>query len=79
MPRVLAVLAAVGLEGEVFSREVVRLSLPAAAAVPRFVDSIIPCMEAVIALLAAEAAVFRGEAGFRGDIGREKLLFIGEV
>ena len=77
LPRVLAVLAKVGLTGD-FSREAVRLSLPAAAAVPRFVDSNMPCIEAEMALVAAEAAAFRGDAGFSGETGREKLLLIGE-
>lgn len=78
MALMFAVLAMVGLAGDVFSREAVRLSLPAAAAVPLLVDSIMPCIEAEIALVAAEAADFSGDAGFRGDMGREKVLLIGD-
>lgn len=73
-----AVLAIVGLAGDAFSREAVRLSLPAAATVPRLVDSIIPCMDAEIAVVAAEAADLRGEAGLRGDTGRENAFLMGE-
>ena len=68
-----------GLAGDVFSREAVRLNLPAAAAVPRLVDSIIPCIDAEMALVAAEAAVLKGEAGLRGEIGRVKALFRGDI
>lgn len=79
MPRVLAVLAIVGFAGEVFSRDAVRLSLPAAAAVPRLVDSIMPCIDAEMALVAADAAVLKGDAGLSGDTGREKALFSGDI
>lgn len=71
-------LAAVGLVGDVFSRDAVRLILPAAAAVPRLVDSIIPCMEAEMAVVAADAADLSGDAGLRGDTGREKAFLMGD-
>lgn len=76
LPRVLA---AAGFTGDVFSLDAVRLSFPAAAAVPRLVDSIIPCMEAEIALVAADAAVLNGEAGLRGETGRENAAFMGDI
>jgi hypothetical protein len=79
LPRVFVAVAVVGFAGEVFSREAVRLSLPAAAAVPRFVDSIISCMDAEIALVAADAADLSGETGLTGDVGRESVLFMGDI
>jgi hypothetical protein len=76
---VLVAAAVAGFAGEAFSREAVRLSLPAAAAVPRFVDSIMPCIDADMALVAADAADLSGETGLMGDAGRENVLFIGDI
>lgn len=78
LPRMFAVLAMVGLKGDVFSREAVRLRVSAAAAVRRLVDSIMPCMDAEMALVAAEAADLKGEVGLSGEVGREKALLTGE-
>jgi hypothetical protein len=54
----------------VFSLLSVRVRPRAVAPAPRFACSTMPCSEAVMALVATEAAAFRGEAGLRGDIGR---------
>lgn len=61
-----------------FSLEAVRVNLPAAA-VPRLALSIMPCIEAEIALDAADAAVLSGEAGFNGETGRAIMLLAGEM
>ncbi len=53
-----------------FSLEAVRLRPAAAFPAPRLACSTIPCREAEMALVAALAAVLRGEAGLRGDVGR---------
>ena len=60
-----------------FSRDAVRLSFPAVAAL-RFACSIIPCAAAEMADVAADAADFNGEAGLRGDMGRAINDFAGE-
>jgi len=61
------------------SRDVVRVSLPAVAAVLRLACSTMPWMEAEMALVAAEAADLSGEMGLRGEIGRAmKLGFEGD-
>lgn len=54
----------------IFSFEAVRARRAVAAPVPRFACSTMPCREAEIAEVAAEAADLSGEAGFRGEVGR---------
>lgn len=53
-----------------FSLLAVRPRPRAVAPAPRLACSTMPCREALIALVAAEAAVLSGEAGLRGDVGR---------
>lgn len=53
-----------------FSLEAVRRRPAAALPAPRLACSTIPCKEAEMALVAALAAVLRGEAGLSGDVGR---------
>lgn len=65
-------MAFVAADAEVVVKVTLAFSLDAVLPVPRFACSTIPCSDAEIALVATEAAVFRGEAGFRGDIGRAK-------
>ena len=66
--------AAVPVVVLVFSREAVRDSLPAVALVPRLACSTMPWKEAEIAVVAAVAAVLKGEAGLSGETGRAMLL-----
>ena len=54
----------------VFSREAVRDNLPAVALVPRLACSTMPWKEAEMALVAAVAAVLKGEGGLSGETGR---------
>ena len=58
------------LEAVAFSLLAVRVRPRAVTPAPRLACSTMPCSEALMALVAAEAAVFKGEAGFRGDVGR---------
>lgn len=58
-----------------FSFDAVRVSF---AVVLRFACSIMPCIEAEMAEVAAVAAVLNGDAGLRGDVGRAIMLFVGE-
>ena len=65
-----------------FSLLAVRLSLAAVAVPPRFACSIIPCILAEMADVAAVAADLRGEVGRMGDmavVGRAIMLFAGEL
>jgi hypothetical protein len=57
-------------EAITFSLLAVPVKPRAVAPAPRLACSTMPCREALIALVAAEAAVLSGEAGFRGDVGR---------
>ena len=54
----------------VFSFDAVRRKLDPAVPAPRLACSTMPWREAEIALVAALAADFRGEAGLRGEVGR---------
>lgn len=53
-----------------FSWDAVRVNFAPVAFPLRLACSIMPWKEAVIADVAAEAAVFNGDAGFRGETGR---------
>lgn len=58
-----------------FSLDAVRFSL---AAVLRLACSIMPCIEAEMAEVAADAADFKGDAGLSGEVGRAIMLLAGD-
>lgn len=62
--------AAVFVAAACFSCDAVRVSFEAVALPPRFACSIMPWKLAEMADVAADAALLRGDAGFKGETGR---------